>query len=86
MLSLPLNKGDFYETHVANRLALIHFTCGSSLQFELQIIHANTPTAQNCFKNVTFRHHYAIQKNLSSIKTELRHLSRVLHFNRQVLC
>jgi len=24
MLSKPLNKGDFYETHVAYRLALIH--------------------------------------------------------------
>ena len=27
MISIPLNKGDFYETRVANQLALIRFTC-----------------------------------------------------------
>jgi len=26
MLTNPLNNGDFYETHVTYRLALIHFT------------------------------------------------------------
>jgi len=27
MLRLPLKKGDFYETHIAYRLAVIHSTC-----------------------------------------------------------
>jgi len=27
MTSIPLNKGDFYETHAAYQLALIHSTC-----------------------------------------------------------
>ena len=32
MLHEPLNKRDFYETHVAYWLALIHYTCSSSLR------------------------------------------------------
>jgi len=42
----------FYKTHIAYWLALSHSTCSSSLQSELQITHANTPTALSHFKNV----------------------------------
>jgi len=42
---LPLNKGDFYKTHAAYRLALIHSTCSSNRQSELKVTHANTPTS-----------------------------------------
>jgi len=34
-VSTLLNKGVFYETHIAYRLALIHSTCSSNLQSEL---------------------------------------------------
>jgi len=71
--------------HVAYPLALIHFTCSSSLQSELYITHANTPTAPSRFKNVISRHHYVIQKNIGSTETGQRYLCRVLHFNRQIL-
>jgi len=37
MLSVPLNKGDFYETHTAYRLALIHSTSNSNRQSELKV-------------------------------------------------
>jgi len=80
-----LNKGDFYETHSAHRLALIHSTYSSNRQSELKVTHANTPTALPRFKNVMFRHHYVIQKNRCCIETEQRYLCRVLHFNRQNL-
>jgi len=51
MLSIPLHKGDFYETH-ASHLALIHSTCSSNRQSELKVTHANTPTTLPHFKNV----------------------------------
>jgi len=45
MLSIRLNKDDFYETHTDHRLVLIHSTCSSNRQSELKVTHANTPTA-----------------------------------------
>jgi len=60
MLSILMNKGDFYETHSAYRLALIHSTWSSTRQFELKVTHENTPTALPRFKNVIFRHHYVM--------------------------
>jgi len=70
MLSKPLNKGYFYETHVAYRLAPIHSTYSSNRKSKLEVTHANTPTALLRFKNVIFRHHYVMQKNSSYIETE----------------
>jgi len=52
MLSIALNKGDFCETHIAYRLALIHST--SNLQCKL--------------KNVIFRHHYVMRKTAVVLK------------------
>jgi len=46
LVSKPLNKGDFYETHaISYRLALIHFTCSSNVQPELYVSCVNTSTA-----------------------------------------
>jgi len=42
---ISLNKGDFYETRTAYRMALIHSTCSSNLQSELYVSHADTSTA-----------------------------------------
>jgi len=36
MLSVPLNKGDLYETHSTYRLDLIYSTCSSNRQSELK--------------------------------------------------
>jgi len=85
MLRVPLKKRDFYETHIAHRLTVIHSTCSSNLQPELLVTHANTPTAPSRFKKGIFQHNYAIHKNSSSIETEQRYLCRVLHFNRSSL-
>jgi len=71
MLSVSLNKGYFYKTHIAYRLALIHSTCSSSLKSEVWIIHANTPTALSRFRNFIFRHRDVVQKNISSVKETL---------------
>jgi len=57
MLSKPLNKGDFCETHVVYRLALIHSIAVQSDNLS-SINHENTPNAPHRFKNVIFRHHY----------------------------
>jgi len=38
-----LNKGDFYESHTAFRLALIHSTCSSNRQSELKVTHVTGP-------------------------------------------
>jgi len=70
MLSIPLNKGYFYETHTAYWLGLIHSTCSSNQQSELKVTHTNTLAALPRFKNVIFRHRYVIQKNSSCIETE----------------
>jgi len=51
-------EGDFYETHIAYRLTLIHSTCGSNLQSKLYVTYANTPTAPSRFKKGIFQHHY----------------------------
>jgi len=83
MLSIPLNKGDFYETYAVYRLVPIHSTCNLNRQSELKVPHANTPTALPRFKNVVFRHHYVMQKNSLCTETEQGYLCRVLHFNRQ---
>jgi len=40
-----LNKEDFYQTRTAYRLAMIHFTCSSNLQCDLNVSHANTSSA-----------------------------------------
>ena len=85
MLNITLNKGDFYQTPTAYRLALIDSTCSSNRQAEVKVTHANTPTPLLRFKNVIYRHHYVMQKNSSCIETEQRYLCRVLHFNRQNL-
>jgi len=44
MLSTPFNKGDFYEPHAADWLALVHSICSLNRQSELKVTHANTPT------------------------------------------
>jgi len=87
MWSTPLNKGDFYETHTAYRLALIHpiLAVQTDNHSSSKLPTQNTPTALPRFKNVIFRHHYVMQKNSSSAETEQRYLCRVLHFNRQKL-
>jgi len=36
MLSMPLNRGDLYESHTIYRLDLIHSTCSSNRQSELK--------------------------------------------------
>ena len=59
-----------YKSHIACGLALIHSTCSSSLQTELQITHANTPTGLSRFKSVILRYHYVIQK------TSFLHITR----------
>jgi len=67
----------FSETHIAYRLALLHYsTCSSNLQSELWITHANIPTALSRIKNVIF---------FSSVETDQRHLCRVIHLIRQNL-
>jgi len=43
MFSIPLNKGDFYESHTAFRLTVIHSTCSSNLQSDLKVTHTNKP-------------------------------------------
>ena len=35
-------EGDFYETHIAYRLTLIHSTCSSNLQSKLYVTYAHT--------------------------------------------
>jgi len=85
MLGIPLNNGEFYKTHVAYRLVLIHSTCSSNRQSELKVTNANAPSAQSRFKNVILRHDYVKQKNSSCIETEQRSLCRIFHFNRQNL-
>jgi len=81
MLSIPLNKEDFYEIHAAYRVVLIHCACSSNRQSEFKVTHANTPAALPRFKNVIFRHHYVMQKDSSCIENEQRYLCKVLHFN-----
>jgi len=45
-----------YETYVAyHQLVLIYCTCSSSLQSELYITYANTPTAISRFKNIIWK-------------------------------
>jgi len=85
MLSIPLNKGDFYKSHADYRLALIHSTCSLTRQSELKVTHENTPTILPRFKNAIFRHHYIMQKNSRCIETEQSYLCRVLHFKSQNL-
>jgi len=83
---IPLNKGDFYETHAAYRLALIHSTCSSNRQSELKGTHANTPTTLPRLQEryfPRFLHHCVMQKNSHFIKIEQGYLCRVLQFNRQ---
>jgi len=43
MLSKPLNNGDFYETHVAYRLALIHSIAVKTDNLSSKLI-TKTPT------------------------------------------
>jgi len=84
-VSTPLKTGEFYETHIAYRLALIHSTCSSNLLYNLSSkLATQTHQLHYPLKNVIFRHHY-IGKNSSSIETEQCYLCRVLHFNRQNL-
>jgi len=85
MFSIPLNKGDFYESHTAFRLALIHSTFSSNRQSELKVIHVSALTSLPRLKNVIFRCHYVMQKNSRCTETEQLSLCRVLHFNRQNL-
>jgi len=85
MLSKPLNNGDFYETHVAYRLALIHSIAVQTDNLSSKVTHENAPNAPPRFKNVIFRHHYVTQKNSRCIETEQSYLCKVLYFNRQNL-
>jgi len=83
---IPLNKGDYYETHAAYRLALILSTYSSNRQSELKVTNANTPTTVPRLQEryfPRFLHHYVMQKNSRCIKIEQRYLCRVLQFNRQ---
>jgi len=68
---ISLNKEDFYETHAAYRLVVICFTCSSNRQSELNVTHANTPTALTRFKNfkeLHFAYHYVMQKTAVVLK------------------
>jgi len=58
MLRVPFKQGDFYETHIAYHLTLIHSTCSWNLQSELWVTYANPPTAPSRFQNCIFQHHY----------------------------
>jgi len=49
---IPLNKGDFYETHAAYQLALIHSNCSQTDNFSLKL---PTQTHQRHFTR--FRYH-----------------------------
>jgi len=87
-VSISLNKGVFYETHTAYRLALIHSTFSSNLQSELYVSHANTSTAlpapRTSFSdNITSRGKTAVAMKLSNVT--FGYLCRVLYFNRQNL-
>jgi len=75
----------FYETHIAHRPALIHFTCSSSLQSELWSTYTNTTTGLSRFKNVIFRRLDVIQENSSLIDTDQFNLWGDLHFTHQNL-
>jgi len=81
---IPLNKGDFYETHAVYRLALIHSTCSSNPTIWAHIYphtnHCPTPLQERHF-TTTLRH---VVKQ-PCVETEQRYLCRVLHFNRQNL-
>jgi len=81
---IPLNKGDFHETHAAYMLSLIHSTCSSNFQSELKVTHSNTPTALPRFKNGIVRQHYVMQKNSSCTETVQRYLCKVIHFNQKI--
>ena len=61
ILSTPLNKGDFYETHSFLSAGSDSLYCSSNRQSELKVTHENTPNAPPRCKNVIFRHHYVIQ-------------------------
>jgi len=70
MSSKPLNKGDFCETHVAYRLALIN-----SIAVQTDNLSSKLPTKTHQMhhllqKNVIFRHHYVMQKNSHCVETE----------------
>ena len=83
-VSIPLKKGDFFETCAACLLALIHY-----LQLKLTIWVVSWPRKHiNCtprFKKVIFRPHYVMRKNSSCIEPEQCYLCRVMHFNHQNL-
>jgi len=47
----------FYETHIAHRLALIHYcTCSSRLEFQPTIWALNYPRKHNCITSNQGRH------------------------------
>ena len=69
MFSKALNNGDFYETHVAYRLALIHSIAVQTDNLSSKLL-TITHQMDHCFKNVIFSHHYVTQKNSRCIETE----------------
>jgi len=62
MSSKPLNKGDFCETHVAYRMALIH-----SIAFQTDNLSSQLPT-------ITHQMHYPAQER--HFPTRLRHAEK----------
>jgi len=89
MLRVPLKKGDFYETQIAYRLALIHSTCSSnlhSMKLPMQTQQLHHLASRTVFSNTITSHRKTRGSPSSSfIETEQRYLCRVLHFNRQNL-
>jgi len=78
---IPLNKGCFYETHAAYRMALIYSTCSSNRQSEIKVTQENAPTKLPRLQEryfTRFPNHYVMQKNSGCIKIEQRYLCRVL--------
>jgi len=75
MLSKPLNKGDFFETHVVYRLALIY-----SIAVQTDNLSSKLPTKthqmHHSASNMSFSDTYVMQKNSRCI--EIEQMSKVI--------
>jgi len=73
MLSKPLNNGDFYETHVAYRLALIH-----SIAVQKNNLISKLPTKTHQM------HHPASRTSFSDTITSCRKTAVVLKLSKVI--
>jgi len=75
MLSKPLNKGDFFETHVVYRLALIY-----SIAVQTDNLRSKLPTKthqmHHSASKMSFSDTYVMQKNSRCI--EIEKMSKVI--------